>query len=80
MGFCLKNGLTTTDPNEAYVKALVAEQASQVVLLADSSKADKVSFARVSDWQNVDILMSDRKLSPSFTKTLPKHGIKVHVV
>ena len=80
MGFCLKNGLTTTDPNEAYVKALVAEQASQVVLLADSSKADKVSFARVSDWQNVDILLSDRKLSPSFIKNLPKHGIKVHVV
>ena len=80
MGFCLKNGLTTTDPNEAYVKSLVAEQASQVVLLADSSKADKVSFARVSDWQNVDILLSDRKLPPSFIKTLPKHGIKVHVV
>ena len=80
MGFCLKNGLTTTDPNEAYVKALVAEQASQVVLLADSSKADKVSFARVSDWQNVDILLSDRKLSSSFIKNLPKHGIKVHVV
>ena len=80
MGFCLKNGLTTTDPNEAYVKALVAEQASQVVLLADSSKADKVSFARVSDWQNVDILLSDQKLSPSFIKNLPKHGIKVHVV
>jgi DeoR family fructose operon transcriptional repressor len=80
MGFCLKNGLTTTDPNEAYVKALVAEQASQVVLLADSSKADKVSFARVSDWQNVDILLSDRKLTPSFIKNLPKHGIKVHVV
>lgn len=80
MGFCLKNGLTTTDPNEAYVKALVTEQASQVVLLADSSKADKVSFARVSDWQNVDILLSDRKLSPSYIKSLPKHGIKVHVV
>ena len=80
MGFCLKNGLTTTDPNEAYVKSLVAEQASQVVLLSDSSKADKVSFARVSDWQNVDILLSDRKLSPSFIKNLPKHGIKVHVV
>ena len=80
MGFCLKNGLTTTDPNEAYVKALVTEQASQVLLLADSSKADKVSFARVSDWQNVDILLSDRKLSPSFIKNLPKHGIKVHIV
>ena len=80
MGFCLKNGLTTTDPNEAFVKALVTEQASQVVLLADSSKAEKVSFARVSDWNSVDILLSDSQLPKTFTKQLPKHGLKVHVV
>ena len=49
MGFCLRTGLTTTDPNEAYAKNLVADQAGQVVLMADSSKAEKVSFARVSD-------------------------------
>ncbi len=80
MGFCLKNGLTTTDPNEAFVKSLIMEQASQVVLLADSSKAEKVSFARVSDWQKIDVLLSDHKLPSTFIKTLPKHGVKVHVV
>ena len=80
MGFCLKNGLTTTDPNEAFVKGLVAEQAVQVVLLADSSKAEKVSFARVSDWDKVDILVSDQNLPPIFTKSLPKRGLKVCVV
>ena len=34
MGFCLKNGITTTDPNEAYVKRVVAENAGQVILLS----------------------------------------------
>jgi len=72
--------LTTTDPNEAFVKGLVAEQAVQVVLLADSSKAEKVSFARVSDWDKVDILVSDQNLPPIFTKSLPKRGLKVCVV
>ncbi|MAH26789.1 MAG: DeoR family transcriptional regulator [Opitutae bacterium] len=79
MGFCLKNGITTTDPNEAYVKRVVSENAGQVILLADSTKADKVSFARVSDWDQVDILITDQAVPKHFTKTLRKRGIKVRL-
>ena len=79
MGFCLKNGITTTDPNEAYVKRQIAEHASQVILLADSTKAEKVSFARVSDWDQVDILISDNNIPKDFVKTLRKRGIKVRL-
>lgn len=77
MGFCLKSGLTTTDPNEAFVKNLVAAQAGQVILLADSGKAEKVSFARVSDWDAIDVLVTDAKLSQPFAKSLRKRGLKV---
>ena len=79
MGFCLENGLTTTDPNESYVKALVAEQAGRVILLADSGKAGKVSFARVSGWDKVDALISDDNLPGRFAKTLRKRGLKVQL-
>ena len=79
MGLCLENGLTTTDPNEAFVKSLVMEQATQVVLLADSSKAEKVSFARVSDWQKVDILICDLMLPNDFIKSLNKIGVKTQL-
>ena len=65
------------DPNEAYIKRVVAENAGQVILMADSSKAEKVSFARVSDWDRVDILISDHDIPKDFTKTLRKRGIKV---
>jgi DeoR family fructose operon transcriptional repressor len=80
MGFCLKNGLTTTDPNEAYSNEIVAEQAGQVILLADSSKAEKVCFARFSDLDKVDLLVSDKNLSPEYTKELRKRGVKVRTV
>ena len=80
MGFCLKNGITTTDPNEAYVKRQVTEHANQVILLADSSKAEKVSFARVSDWDPIDIMISDPAIPKDFTKTLRKRGIKVRLI
>ena len=76
MGFCLKTGLTTTDPNEAYVKNLVAEQAGQVVLMADSSKAEKVSFARVSDWDAIGVVVTDDKL-PKLLRNHCQASLKV---
>ena len=79
MGFCLKMELPPQIPNEAYVKRVVAEHAGQVILMADSTKAEKVSFARVSDWDQVDILISDKAIPPNFTKTLRKRGIKVRL-
>ena len=51
----------------------------KVILLADSGKAEKVSFARVSDWDAVDVLISDGKLSKSFAKSLRKRGLKVQL-
>ena len=76
---CLKHGLTTTDPNEAYSNDVISKQAGKVILLADSSKAEKVCFARFGDWDAVDLLISDKKLPQKFTKSLRKRGIKVRL-
>ena len=59
-----------------FVKNLVADQAGQVVLMADSSKAEKVSFARVSDWDAIDVVVTDDKLPKPFAKSLRKRGLK----
>jgi DeoR/GlpR family transcriptional regulator of sugar metabolism len=75
IGFALKEGLTTTDPSEAFTKEVVMGQARQVIILADSSKAGKVSFARAGRWENVHVLITDRSLD--FAKELIKKGIKV---
>ncbi len=74
IGFSLKEGLTTTDPSEAFTKELVLGQARQVIVLADSSKAGKVSFARAGSWDQVHILISDKPVS--FAKQLAKQGVK----
>jgi DeoR family fructose operon transcriptional repressor len=75
IGFGLKEGLTTTDPSEAFTKGVVVGQARQVIVLADGSKAGKVSFARAGSWENVHVLITDRSFN--FAKELIKKGIKV---
>ena len=77
IGFALKEGLTTTDPSEAFTKGVVMGQARQVILLADSSKAGKVSFASAGRWDDVHVLITDRQVDKQFCRELLKRGVKI---
>ncbi len=77
IGLTLNEGLTTTDPSEAYTKELVMSQARQVILLADSGKAGKVAFARAGNLEKVHVFVTDKALDKNFAKELIKKGIKV---
>lgn len=77
IGLSLHEGLTTTDPTEAYTKELVMEHAREVILLADSSKAHKVSFTRAGRLDKVQILITDEGFDRKLAKELSKRGIEV---
>ena len=77
IGLSLKEGMTTTDPGEAYTKELVMSQARQVILLADSGKAGKVAFARAGGLENIHVLITDKQLDKHFAKELARRGIKL---
>ena len=53
------------------------DQSRQVVVLADSSKAGKVSFASAGGWENVHVLITDKQLDRAFAKELIKQDIKL---
>lgn len=80
MGVTLPEGMTTSDPNEAYTKELVMKRAAHVVLLVDSGKAGKISFARSGDIRNVDVLVTDKNFPTPLKKRLEKMGIEVQDV
>jgi DeoR/GlpR family transcriptional regulator of sugar metabolism len=77
IGVSIKEGMTTTDPGEAYTKELVMSQARQVILLADSSKAGKVSFARAGGLERVHAIITDKAVDKDFAKELNNKGIKL---
>ena len=77
IGVSLDDGLTTTDPGEAFTKKLVVEKARRVVVLADSSKIGKTSFSHAGDWDQMDILVTDRKVASRFVKSLKKKSVRV---
>jgi DeoR/GlpR family transcriptional regulator of sugar metabolism len=77
IGLAVKEGLTTTDPSEAYTKELVMSRARQVILLADSAKAGKVAFASAGHLEKVHVFVTDQALDKTFAKELIKKGISV---
>ncbi len=77
IGLTLNEGLTTTDPSEAYTKELVTSQARQVILLADSGKAGKVAFARAGGLEHIHAIVTDKFIDKTFAKELARKGIKV---
>jgi len=80
MGLAIREGLTTTDPGEAYTKELVMERAGRVILLADSSKIDKVSFSRAGSLTSVSTLITDKALSAKRAEQIRKKGVEVLLV
>jgi DeoR/GlpR family transcriptional regulator of sugar metabolism len=75
--FSLEEGLSTTDPGEAYTKELVLARAGEVILLADSTKAGTRSFVQAGRLEDVDVLVTDDGLDERSARTLARRGVRV---
>ena len=73
----LGDGLTTTDPAEAFTKKLALERATQVVLLADSRKLGGRSFVHAGGLESVDVLVTDTGIDDRIVRSLERRGITV---
>ena len=73
----LEDGMTTTDPSEAYTKQLVMSHAREVILLADSRKMGTRTFVSAGDIGEIDVLVTDTGLDERMARTLKRLGIRV---
>ena len=65
------DGLSTTDPGEAYTKKLMLRRAHKAILLACASLVASGSL------RDLDIVITDRGLSPEFARLLRRNKIEV---
>ena len=73
----IDEGLTTTDPAEAYTKQLVLSRAREVILLADSTKLGTRSFVRAGRLAEIDVLVTDAAIDARIARTLGRRGVRV---
>ncbi|WJZ02891.1 DeoR/GlpR family DNA-binding transcription regulator [Corynebacterium freiburgense] len=72
-----QHGLSTPDPTAAAVKQAMVRQASQVVVLCDSSKFNQDFLVTFADLDDIDIVVTDSNASPKFLSLLRSHKIEV---
>lgn len=75
-GFSIDRGITCTNIIEAKTKKHMIQNASKVVLLADSTKLEKMFIANVCDWDSIDYFITD-SLPPEAIEQLSARGVKV---
>jgi len=76
----LDYGLSTTNLEEAELNKKMLSAAQKVIVLADSSKFGKKSFARICNLSQVDEIITDNGISNSIRKKLEEKEIKVSIV
>lgn len=80
IGVSSEQGLTTTDPAEAFTKEQALARASRTVLLADSSKFSKTSFVRFGTIRALSAVISDKQMPPAERKAFQRAGVETILV
>ncbi len=79
-GVDAKAGCTTHEEVEAHTNQVMIRHAQRAVLVADSSKLGKVTFARICPLRDVDELITDRAADPAAVRALTEAGVQVTLV
>ncbi|MGX5820882.1 transcriptional repressor AgaR [Chitinophaga lutea] len=79
-GFSTDFGLSTPNVEEAHLNRVMIGISKQVVVVADSSKFHRRSFAFIAPITEVDVVVTDADVSAEDRKKLENAGIKVIIV
>jgi DeoR family transcriptional regulator of aga operon len=79
-GISPRAGLTTHHEIEAHTNRALVDRASQVTVVADSSKIGKVAFARICELTDVDELITDVGADADAIAAIEDAGVRVTTV
>lgn len=60
-GLDINMGITDSNEKDSEIKRAIFDSATRKVLAVDSSKFDKISFVRVADIDDVDVIVTDKE-------------------
>jgi len=76
-GFDTRNGIYTPNIEEARLNEIMIEISREVILLADSSKFSKRSFAFICNTEQIDKVITDSGIKADDKKRLQDAGVEV---
>jgi len=79
-GFSIEYGLTTPSPSEAEICQTIIKIAKEIIVVADHTKLETVSFSKITDIDCVDKLITDSSIDEKYVQQLQEKGVEVIIV
>lgn len=79
-GFHMEKGITTHFESEATLNATMCNAVTEVIVVTDSSKFDKICLHKICDISNITTLITDSGMTNTYREGLISLGIEVIVV
>jgi DeoR/GlpR family transcriptional regulator of sugar metabolism len=79
-GISPEEGLFCTYPQEGQVKRLMIHNSSKTILVSDSSKINHLTFYLFSEFEEIDILVTDKNISKEAANAIRQKGVEVYTV
>lgn len=79
-GLDVESGIYTPHTDEAALSQKMIEIANRVIVVTDSSKFGRKSFAKIDNLKNIDIIITDEKVKEQDVERLIEKDITVDIV
>ena len=76
-GLDMNMGITDSNEKDSCIKQAIFASAEKKILAADSTKFDKISFVRVCDLSDVNVVVTDSAPSDRWTEYLKEKNIEL---
>jgi DeoR family transcriptional regulator of aga operon len=73
-------GIFTPSVSEAALSNYMINISRQIIVVADSSKLNRKSFVKISSFKDVDILVTDDKITKKDIKTIEAQNVRVVII
>ncbi len=77
-GIDMEKGITDSNEMDAHIKKLMLESANIKILAADNSKFNKISFTKIGDLTDIDILITDTELDDKWKQVFNTMKVETH--
>ena len=79
-GISLEHGLSTSNMLEAHLNSQMIRAVQKTIVLVDSQKFEKKGFGKICDLEDVDIIITDSKITNNYLEKLEERGVEVVIV
>lgn len=77
-GVHMERGISDSNELQAHVKQKMIDVADQVYVMVDYSKFWVQSFAHITDWQEIDMVITDSKTGATYIQQLEDKQVRIH--